>query len=818
MATVEHLLGIREVDHAILQGNDAVLKIILEKCRDHTHADAAQLFRVHGSHLALDLTVPHDSNLASTRVRLLRSESACGTALTSHEFLLISDVRLHRGLYPNLVEFHSELIAPLWHADEPIGAISLTSKVPRHFTVEHGTFAKTLAEQAMVAIVHADVLQELAELRKIDAAILRNDTTPDDLAVVVLESILKLTNAQHGQIFELDPARRLLKVRATTGHGSTREVSLESSVCGAAVRANRSIRIANWKEDEVYRELFRECFPGSVSELVVPVPVSDMTLVLNVESSAEAAFTLRHQHILEDFGPQAVIGIRSFARTQEHISDLHNLTKVAAELALTSHLERAIYDKALTAANLFAECPYGQILIPSSRDGFLKVIASTGKDRDAEVPVSESGSGLAIESDTGIVLSNDLETAPLSRFRQWLPVRTESVLMVVIRLDGKCTGVINLESGHKNHFSERHVNLIKQLAECVSTALRIKDSYQGLSRVGHDVGTWGGSIANFAKKIVSDPTASNVKAIAERIEKLGVALCALREDILPHEPHPGLLFLPEVVSEIVPLIAIEASVKLDVSGVTTAAVPPVSFDVTHLKRVLSHLLENSKHAVSNTKNPRISVSLHASPDGSTVQVRVLDNGVGMSKAQQDQAFRPGYSTKKGKGSGFGLSFCEQILMAGHGKIEIISSEPGRGTTIAVTIPAAAALFLSNSQVHDREVLLVSNDDDWAREVIDELVKQGICANQRPFSDFSDEEETLGQLRTARVIFIDLRGTVEYSNSVAKTILNLFTTHRRRKSQNAPPAISMGSPLFEFPVTASFACDLVRQAIEQAKAE
>jgi len=119
-----------------------------------------QLFRLDGTDLNLQLTWPPDSELAKrlSRTRLPVAISAYGQALASSEFLLVSDVRLHRGLYSGDIAFHSELIAPFRIKDELIGAISLISKAPRHFTNDNGAFAKTLADQAVVAIFHADLV------------------------------------------------------------------------------------------------------------------------------------------------------------------------------------------------------------------------------------------------------------------------------------------------------------------------------------------------------------------------------------------------------------------------------------------------------------------------------------------------------------------------------------------------------------------------------------------------------------------------------------------------------------------------------------
>jgi hypothetical protein len=67
---------------------------------------------------------------------------------------------------------------------------------------------------------------------------------------------------------------------------------------------------------------------------------------------------------------------------------------------------------------------------------------------------------------------------------------------------------------------------------------------------------------------------------------------------------------------------------------------------------------------------------------------VADNGTGIPAEVRDRLFRPYYTTKK-HGTGLGLFVVRRIVEA-HGGSVAVDSEPGRGATFTLTLPAAEA--------------------------------------------------------------------------------------------------------------------------------
>src|SRR5690554_6774034 len=68
-----------------------------------------------------------------------------------------------------------------------------------------------------------------------------------------------------------------------------------------------------------------------------------------------------------------------------------------------------------------------------------------------------------------------------------------------------------------------------------------------------------------------------------------------------------------------------------------------------------------------------------------VNIDISDNGKGMTPAQQRNVFSPGFTTKK-RGWGLGLPLAKRIIHEYHnGRLRILSSEVGKGTTFRIIL-------------------------------------------------------------------------------------------------------------------------------------
>ena len=108
----------------------------------------------------------------------------------------------------------------------------------------------------------------------------------------------------------------------------------------------------------------------------------------------------------------------------------------------------------------------------------------------------------------------------------------------------------------------------------------------------------------------------------------------------------------------------------------------VSADSRALHHVLLNLLTNAADAVENVENKRIIVSM--SRKRGRVELKVDDNGVGITEEDQRHLFKP-FFTSKAKGTGMGLVNVKKMLSAMNSRIGV-ESYPGIGTTVTVSFP------------------------------------------------------------------------------------------------------------------------------------
>jgi len=98
--------------------------------------------------------------------------------------------------------------------------------------------------------------------------------------------------------------------------------------------------------------------------------------------------------------------------------------------------------------------------------------------------------------------------------------------------------------------------------------------------------------------------------------------------------------------------------------------------------VLENLYKNALDAMQGAGSIKTSVSA----DANTIYIDVADSGCGISRANYQTIFEPGYSTKR-RGWGLGLSLTKRIVESYHsGKIFVKYSEIGHGTTFRIEVP------------------------------------------------------------------------------------------------------------------------------------
>lgn len=121
--------------------------------------------------------------------------------------------------------------------------------------------------------------------------------------------------------------------------------------------------------------------------------------------------------------------------------------------------------------------------------------------------------------------------------------------------------------------------------------------------------------------------------------------------------------------------------------------PVVYIDDVQIEQVLLNLIRNSIDALKNLPEqaPRqLCIQTHVD-SAKFVEVRVKDNGPGISQAEQEKILTPFYSTKP-SGMGMGLSISRSLVEAHDGTLRF-NSIPGKGATFYFTLPVKSTAYV-----------------------------------------------------------------------------------------------------------------------------
>lgn len=125
---------------------------------------------------------------------------------------------------------------------------------------------------------------------------------------------------------------------------------------------------------------------------------------------------------------------------------------------------------------------------------------------------------------------------------------------------------------------------------------------------------------------------------------------------------------------------IPRNVTLDYNGFASDRVQAM-LNTALFEWVVENLLKNSLDALQGHG----AINVHISANDKSVMIDVSDTGKGIAKSNWKTIFEPGFTTKT-RGWGLGLSLSRRIVEEyHHGKIAVVESVIGKGTTIRITL-------------------------------------------------------------------------------------------------------------------------------------
>src|SRR3954467_3624739 len=191
----------------------------------------------------------------------------------------------------------------------------------------------------------------------------------------------------------------------------------------------------------------------------------------------------------------------------------------------------------------------------------------------------------------------------------------------------------------------------------------------------------------------------------EEISRAGRQAAALTRQLLAFSRrqvlHPKVLDLNEIVSVMETMLHRIIGDDVSVAISLQPDLAPVEADRAQIERVILNLAANARDAMPDggaltieTANVDVDaeqVRMHGDEGitGPHVVLAVSDTGMGMDAEGRKHLFEPFYTTKSaGAGTGLGLATVFGVVKQSGGGLYVYS-EPGRGNTFKISLPAAS---------------------------------------------------------------------------------------------------------------------------------
>ncbi len=235
----------------------------------------------------------------------------------------------------------------------------------------------------------------------------------------------------------------------------------------------------------------------------------------------------------------------------------------------------------------------------------------------------------------------------------------------------------------------RDITSEKQIETRMSETEKMAGIGQLAAGIAHQLNTPLGSILLSAQMLEEDiddtGAVEDIRRIIRQTEQCRRIIKGLLNFARPTGRERGKLNLVEAIGETVYLMEKTLKVRNVEVEILEETAPWVHGNRNELEQVFFNMLANALDAMP--RGGRITIRVLGAVPGE-IKVEFRDEGEGIAAEHRDRVFLPFFTTKDyGKGTGLGLSIVARIIHEHGGHVEM-TSEPGRGTTFTLTLPAA----------------------------------------------------------------------------------------------------------------------------------
>jgi signal transduction histidine kinase/CheY-like chemotaxis protein len=419
--------------------------------------------------------------------------------------------------------------------------------------------------------------------------------------------------------------------------------------------------------------------------------------------------------------------------------------------------------------------PYDSASVQVLRGNFLEIIGAVGFANPGEIlgtsfDVSLPGNPNrdVLQQRSAIVVDDAPARYPsfAAGVHQRTPIR--SWIGVPLLFGDRLIGMLALDKKEPTFYTREHAEIAESFAPQAAIAIENARLYataqqeleerkriegqllqaQKMEAVGrlaggvaHDFNNILGVIMGYGNILLRQVEEGPIRHKLEEIVRAGERAAALTHQLLAFSRRqvlqPRILDLAGAVEGVDSMLRRLVGEDVDIRTSTEPGLWKVMADPGQVEQVIVNLAINARDAMpqggmltieaGNVRLPRRPDLGPAFEPGDYVALMVRDTGVGMTEDTRNHIFEPFFTTKE-QGTGLGLATVYGIVRQSGGHISV-DSEPGVGTTFRIYLPralqgqpAAPSGPPVADELHGREVILVVEDMDPLREMIQEVLE------------------------------------------------------------------------------------------------